>query len=197
MQHSRGDIATSPPFPGPGPVQNGPWSLSHHCFQAHFPLPTHSLLIERKAERVYLGREQRTEAWHTTWCSPRGTYLFFVTFKLVHPKVLHPSRCYLGSGVSPGTSTCEPRWTPGLSAAWWTVLVVLGALVNNATGNRSCDHPQSVCPSTLTLQGWAAMAVLSHWRSIISWYFWEESGHPCCQWHLLFLGEINSAQRCC
>lgn len=20
--------------------------------------------------------------------------------------------------------------------------------------------------------------------------------HPCCQWHLLFLGKINSAQRC-
>lgn len=35
----------------------------------------------------------------TPWCSPRGTYLFFMTFKLVHPEVLHlPGYC-LGSGM--------------------------------------------------------------------------------------------------
>lgn len=137
------------------------------------PIPC--LLRERQSTTVYLGQEQRTEAWQHNLVQPKGHVPLLCDFPIGTSKSSPSFQVLFGQWGEP--------WSIHLWAEvnWSQCRLVdsLGgfcALVNNATGNRSCDHLQSVCPSTLTLQGWAARAVLSHWRSIISWYFWEESG---------------------
>lgn len=80
-------------------------------FQAHFPLswamPSLHLLPTIKGHTEHSlqsgwARSRGPKSVSMPWCSPGVTYLFFMTFKLVHPKVLHLSslcRYCLGGGM--------------------------------------------------------------------------------------------------
>lgn len=138
----------------PAEYKMAPALLAIIHFQAHFPpswaMPFPHLLpsIQGHAEHSLQSGRARSRGPKSVsmpWCSPGGTYLFFMTFKLVHPKVLHLSRYCLGRGtralVYPLVSCSVLLISVPL---WGTLLVVSGALVNNATGNRRCDHLQGV-----------------------------------------------------
>lgn len=87
----------------------------------------------------------------TPWRSPRGTYLFFMTFKLVHPEVLHlPGYC-LSSGVRalvyPLVSCCALLISVPLAGGggnfWWcqVPLSIMQLVIGAVTTSRVSDPP--------------------------------------------------------
>lgn len=149
------DTATGTPSPGPGQVQNGPCSPGHHSLPSLFSstLGNAFLLLTYPTNKGHAehslqpgqARSRGLKPVSMPWCCPRGTYLFFMTFKLIHPEVLHLPRYCLGSGARVLVYPLESCGALQISVLLvGTLLVVSGALVNNATGNRRCDHLQGV-----------------------------------------------------